>query len=49
MEENVAVATANDKEKDVMSILMDSSLFYELSLDERQQLLRQVIQSYLSA
>ena len=45
---NWVTYTSYGRERDMLSILMDSNLYFELSLQERRVLLNHIVESYRS-
>lgn len=48
MEEHLITMSSDGYERDVLNILMDSNLYFELSLQERRMLLKHIVESYQS-
>ncbi len=48
MEEHRILMSSDGHERDVLNILMDSNLYFELSLQERRMLLKHIVEFYQS-
>ncbi len=48
MEERQIIMSSDVHERDVLNILMDSNLYFELSLQERRMLIKHIVESFRS-
>ena len=46
MKENKTIHSAQDQEKEIVNILIESSLYVDMSIPERQRLLNYLVTSY---
>ncbi len=46
MKENKAIYNAQDQEKEIVNILIESTLYVDMSIPERQRLLNYLVTSY---